>query len=54
MIAAELAGALGADLGVASDNDLSDELARTAPAYAGLTQEVLRLRRRPTTASSCR
>src|SRR6201996_9424310 len=41
MIAAELAAALGADLGLASDNDLSDELTRTAPAYAGLTQEVL-------------
>ena len=41
MIAAELAAALGADLGLASDNDLSDELARTAPAYAGLTQQVL-------------
>ena len=41
MIAAELATALGADLGLASDADLSDELTRTAPAYAGLTQEVL-------------
>ena len=41
MIAAELAVALGSDLGLASDNDLSDELTRTAPAYAGLTQEVL-------------
>ncbi len=41
MIAAELAAALGSDLGLASDNELSDELARTAPAYAGLTQEVL-------------
>ena len=41
MIAAELAAALGSDLGLASDNDLSDELTRTAPAYAGLTQEVL-------------
>ena len=41
MIAAELAVALGSDLGLASDNELSDELARTAPAYAGLTQEVL-------------
>ncbi len=41
MIAAELAAALGSDLGLASDNDLSDELAWTAPAYAGLTQEVL-------------
>jgi NADH-quinone oxidoreductase subunit G len=41
MIAAELAVALGSDLGLASDNELSDELARTAPAYAGLTQQVL-------------
>ena len=41
MIAAELAVALGSDLGLANDNDLSDELTRTAPAYAGLTQEVL-------------
>ena len=45
MIAAELAAALGADLGVASDNDLSDELTRTAPAYAGLTQRGAALRR---------
>ncbi len=41
MIAAELAGALGADLGVSSANDLADELHLTAPAYAGLTQSVL-------------
>ncbi len=41
MIAAELAAALGADLGVASVGDLADELALTAPAYAGLTQDVL-------------
>jgi NADH-quinone oxidoreductase subunit G len=41
MIAAELADALGADLGVASVADLADELALTAPAYAGLTQGVL-------------
>ena len=41
MIAAELAAALGADLGVASDNDLGRRAARTAPAYAGLTQQVL-------------
>jgi NADH-quinone oxidoreductase subunit G len=41
MIAAELATALGADLGVASMNDLADELAAAAPAYAGLTQDVL-------------
>ncbi len=41
MIAAELAEALGADLGVTNFNDLADELEGTAPAYAGLTQEVL-------------
>jgi NADH-quinone oxidoreductase subunit G len=41
IIATELAAALGADLGVASLNDLADELAGVAPAYAGLTQEVL-------------
>jgi len=41
MIAAELAAALGADLGVTNFNDLADELEGTAPAYAGLTQEVL-------------
>ncbi len=40
MIAAELAAALGADLGVRSMPDLADELEGTAPAYAGLTQEV--------------
>ncbi len=41
MIAAELAAALGADLGVSSANDLADELQLTAPAYAGLTLAVL-------------
>ena len=41
MIAVELAAGLGADLGFASDNDLSEEIERTAPAYAGLTTEVL-------------
>ena len=41
MIAAELAAALGADLGVQSMPDLADEFEGTAPAYAGLTQEVL-------------
>jgi len=41
MIAAELAAALGKDLGVASANDLADELHLTAPAYFGLTQDVL-------------
>jgi predicted molibdopterin-dependent oxidoreductase YjgC len=41
MIATELADALGADLGVTSANDLADELQLTAPAYAGLTLDVL-------------
>lgn len=41
MIAAELAAALGSDLGVSSANDLADEVHRTAPAYGGLTQDVL-------------
>jgi NADH-quinone oxidoreductase subunit G len=41
MIAAELAAALGGDLGVSSANDLADELHLTAPAYFGLTQAVL-------------
>jgi NADH-quinone oxidoreductase subunit G len=41
MIAAELAVALGADLGVTSNDDLVGEIMRTAPAYAGLTQTVL-------------
>ena len=41
MIAAELAVALGSDLGSQSDNDLAAELERTAPAYRGLTPEVL-------------
>jgi predicted molibdopterin-dependent oxidoreductase YjgC len=41
MIAAELAAALGADLGVSSANDLADEVHLTAPAYAGLTAAVL-------------
>jgi NADH-quinone oxidoreductase subunit G len=41
MIAAELAAALGEDLGVTSANDLADELHLTAPAYFGLTQAVL-------------
>jgi NADH-quinone oxidoreductase subunit G len=41
MIAAELAAALGEDLGVTSANDLADELHVTAPAYFGLTQAVL-------------
>jgi NADH-quinone oxidoreductase subunit G len=41
MIAAELAGALGADLGLTSLTDLTEEIAFTAPAYAGLTEDVL-------------
>jgi NADH-quinone oxidoreductase subunit G len=41
MIAAELAVALGTDLGVSSANDLADELHLTAPAYFGLTAAVL-------------
>ncbi len=41
MIAAELAAALGNDLGVTSANDLAEELHLTAPAYFGLTQAVL-------------
>jgi predicted molibdopterin-dependent oxidoreductase YjgC len=41
MIAAELADALGSDLGVQSANDLAAELERTAPAYSGLTPAVL-------------
>jgi NADH-quinone oxidoreductase subunit G len=41
MIAAELAAALGADLGVSSNDDLVDAIMRTAPAYAGLTQTLL-------------
>ena len=41
MIAAELAAALGQDLGVSSANDLADEVQLTAPAYFGLTQAVL-------------
>jgi predicted molibdopterin-dependent oxidoreductase YjgC len=41
MIAAELAAAFEADLGPENVVELADELASTAPAYAGLTQEVL-------------
>ena len=41
MIAAELAAALGTDLGVSSANDLADEVQLTAPAYFGLTSAVL-------------
>ena len=41
MIAAELAVALGSDLGAQSAAELAAELERTAPAYRGLTPEVL-------------
>ncbi len=41
MIAVELAGALGADLGARSVADLAEELELAAPAYAGLTRDVL-------------
>jgi NADH-quinone oxidoreductase subunit G len=41
MIAAELARLLGADLGITSVDDAATEIAGTAPAYAGLTPEVL-------------
>jgi NADH-quinone oxidoreductase subunit G len=41
MIATELAGALGADLGVGSLADLWSEIESVAPAYAGLTLAVL-------------
>ncbi len=41
VIATELAAALGADLGVTRLSDLVDEVALTAPAYAGLSQEML-------------
>ncbi len=41
MIAAELAAALGADLGVSSANDLADEMHTTAPAYFGLSRSLL-------------
>ena len=53
MIAAELAAALGADLGVSSLSELDEELERTAPAYTGLTR-TSSLRTPPTTASWCR
>jgi NADH-quinone oxidoreductase subunit G len=41
MIATELATALGSDLGVSSLEDLGEQIQRTAPAYRGLTQDVL-------------
>ena len=41
MIAAELAVALGADLGVGSPADLWSEIEALAPAYAGVTSAVL-------------
>ena len=41
MIAAEVAYTLGGDLGASSRVDLTEELALAAPAYAGLTEDVL-------------
>jgi len=41
MIAVELAAAMDADLKVESLNDLWDEIARVAPAHAGLTRPLL-------------
>jgi predicted molibdopterin-dependent oxidoreductase YjgC len=41
MIAVEVASALGGDLGASSRVDLTEELALAAPAYAGLTEDVL-------------
>jgi NADH-quinone oxidoreductase subunit G len=45
MIAVELAARLGADLGFTTIQDVWAEIERTAPAYAGITREVLRDRR---------
>jgi NADH-quinone oxidoreductase subunit G len=41
MIAAELAAALGHDLGVGSVDDLTEAIAATVPAYAGITRAAL-------------
>jgi NADH-quinone oxidoreductase subunit G len=41
IIAVEVANALGSDLGASSRVDLTEELALAAPAYAGLTEDVL-------------
>jgi predicted molibdopterin-dependent oxidoreductase YjgC len=41
VIAAELAAAFGADLGLASLGEIWSEIERTAPAYRGITQAVL-------------
>ena len=41
MIATELAAELGADLGFASTDDVWDEIERLAPAFAGVTSELL-------------
>ena len=41
IIAAKLAMALGADLGLESPADITDEIARVAPSHAGLTTSVL-------------
>ena len=51
MIAAELAVHLGGDLGVDSVGDVWDEIERLAPAYPGITQEVLDSRAPPTASS---
>ena len=40
-IATELAGALGADLGVGSVEDLQDEIARVSPAHEGITPALI-------------
>ncbi len=41
MIAVELAAQLGADLGVASVEELTAEISATAPAYAGLADAIV-------------
>ena len=41
MIAAELADFLGADLGLTSVEQITDEIAAVAPAYAGITARAL-------------
>jgi NADH-quinone oxidoreductase subunit G len=44
-IAAELALRLGRDLDLATVDEVTDEIARVAPAYAGVTSEVVKLAR---------